>query len=68
MNDRAGGPAEGGREEKQDPNSLVNTIQSDGGSRPRDWKDLPEDTQQIRLDLDPETGKEDGGGKLKTWR
>ena len=41
MNDRAGGPAEGGREEKQDPNSFVNTIQSDGGSRPRDWTERP---------------------------
>lgn len=55
------------REEKQDPNSLVNTIQSDGAG-PETGRDLPEDTQQIRLDLDPETGKEDGGGKLKTWR
>lgn len=38
MDGRAGRPAEGGSEELCDPGSLVDTFESDGESRPRDWK------------------------------
>lgn len=55
------------REEERRKTPTVLSTQSSlmGGAGPETGTDLPKDTQQIRLDLDPERGKENGGGKTK---
>jgi len=47
------------------PTALSTQSSLMGGAGPETVRDLPKDTQQIRLDLDPEIGKENGGGKTK---
>lgn len=48
------------------PTALSTQSSLMGGAGPETERDLPKDTQQIRLDLDPEIGKhENGGGETK---
>ena len=64
MTGQEGQLREEGRRSKT-PTALSTQSSLMGGAGPETGRNLPKDTQQIRLDLDPETGKEDGGGKTK---
>lgn len=63
----AGRPAEGGREEsRRPPAALLLHSSLMGRAGPEMEKDVPKDTQQLRIDLDLERGGNEGEKNLRS--